>query len=808
MSIRRSAAMTAASAFALMTAAPAIAQDANVIEEVVVTAQKREQTLQEVPIAVSAFSEAALERVQIEDATDIQLSIPNAVLTGNDRFTLRGVGNNALAAVDLGVPSFVNGAAIGYPPQNEFFDMARIEVLRGPQGTLYGRNTTGGAINFITRKPGRTFGGDASLQLGNYENVRLGAAVDLPLGEKVGVRLAGYSLDRDGYTKNVSTGNNVDGRDQWGVRGTATFDLGPATDATVVVSHFEEDSSRAREGKRLCKAHPVLGCDPNMLGFDSPDANTTILQTLSRAFTPFPAGGNIYAGAPNPTDLRAIAADTDPTYKFSQSTASLDFVHDFGSLTLSVIAAYSEFSTEQNTDWDNADLPFRFTRPITYFRDRDTQVTTDRLLTTDSFTSEGTTTTGELRLASQFDGRFDFLLGAFYLEGTGSGGFETWHPAIESFQKALGRPQETWRVSALSRNGKNSTGALFGEIYFELAEELRLTLGARYTEEERSGESRSIVLGPLGPWVYSEFEGNKATYKAAVDWTPELAFTDQTLIYGSVATGYKGGGLNSGTVAGFGPETVTAYEVGAKNTLADGALQANLTAFFYDYVGLQLGQRINGGVVTRNADATIYGLEGEFVYAAGPNWLFDLNLSYLHTRIGTFLSEDAANPAQSLTVTTPPVRINLEGNELPHSPEFKAKFGAQYQTGPIYRDWTATYRLDATWQDAYFAREYNTPTDRIDAWGVIDLQLRLENDPAGLGVRLFVKNLTDDDNITNIIIEDALVGRYRNARCWSRAPTALSFRSASDGGPLSVEVFGQTVQPAQDELDRHLLRQR
>ena len=760
----RLTAMAAVSVIAL-AASSAFAQEAAELEELVVTAQKRAQNLQEVPIAVSAFSEAALDRVQIEDATDIQLSIPNAVLTGNDRFTLRGVGNNALAGVDPGVPTFVNGAAVGYPPQNEFFDMQRIEVLRGPQGTLYGRNTTGGAINFITRKPGSEFGGEASVQVGNYSNLRVGAAIDLPLGEAVGLRLAGYNLDRDGYTRNISTGNDVDGRDQWGVRGTANFKFGPDTELTLVASRFEEDSSRAREGKRLCKANAVLGCDPRFLGFDSPDANTTILQTLSRAFTPFPAGGNIYAGAPNPTDLRKIAADTDPTYEASQSTLSLDFEHDFGPITLSAIGGYSKFSTEQNTDWDNADLPFRFTRPITYFKDRDTVVTTDRLLTTDSFTGRGKTYTGEVRLASQFDGRFNFLAGYFHAQGTSSGGFETWHPAIESFQKALGRPQETWRVSALSRNGKNATWAVFGESYVKLAENLRLTLGARYTDEERSGEARSIVLSGLNPYVYSRFSGHKATYKAALDWSPELAFTDQTLIYGSVASGYKGGGQNSNTATpSFGPETVTAYEVGAKNILANGTLQANLTAFYYDYKGLQLGQRINGGVVTRNADATIYGLEGEFAYALGNHILIDTNLSYLHTSIGTFFSEDAANPAQSLTATTPTVQINLKGNDLPHSPGFKVKAGAQYKTDAFRGDWTATFRVDATWQDSYFAREYNTATDRIDGWGVIDAQVRFENEPMGLGVRLFVKNLTDGDNITNIIIEDALIGRYRNAR--------------------------------------------
>ena len=273
------------------------------------------------------------------------------------------------------------------------------------------------------------------------------------------------------------------------------------------------------------------------------------------------------------------------------------------------------------------------------------------------------------------------------------------------------------------------------------------------------------MLSALLPWTASSFHGNRATYKVALDWSPDISFTDKTLVYASTSTGYKGGGLNnSNSSPTYGPETVKAYELGAKNTLAGGALQANFAAFYYDYTGLQLGQRINGGVVTKNADAIIYGLEGEFAYAAGEHWLFDSNLSYLHTEISNFFSEDAANPAQSLTTTTPPVQINLKGNELPHSPKGKVKVGAQYQTEPFYGVWTATLRVDATWQAKYFAREYNTPTDRIDSWGVVDLQARFENEPLQMNVKFFVKNLNNSDNITNIIIEDALIGRYRNAR--------------------------------------------
>ncbi len=767
--------LTRGSAFIVVAgfaAAPTLAVDAQAAaaestDEIIVVAQKREQRLQDVPIAISAFSDETLDRAQIEDATDLQFAIPNAVLTGNDRLTLRGIGNNAISSTaDNGVGAFINGASIGYAPQNEYFDLERIEVLRGPQGTLYGRNTTGGAVNVLTRRPTDEYEGEFNLQLGNYESVRAGGALNLPISDGLKLRLSGYRLVRDGYTENIATGNNVDGRDQWGARAAVRVDFAAATRLDLTFGYYKEDSTRAREAKRLCTADPVLGCSPLTLGFDSPNANTTILQTLSRFFTPFPAGGNIYANAPNPPDLRKVAADTDPSYTAEQFYGTADFSHAFGDLTFTSVTGYNWSDTEQNTDWDNAALPFRFTAPITYNVDRTTRVTTDKLLTTDSFTAKNQTWSQEVRLASDFDGAVNFTLGAFYLDSKGAAAFEVWHPAIERFQIANGRPQETWRVSNTTPRSTTQASAVFGEGYFRLADATRLTLGARYTQEEKSILTRSIVLSPVTPFVSASQSWDNWTGKIGIDHKTQLGFTDDTLLFAMLSSGFKSGGLNPGSNVArtFEPETVTAFEAGAKNTLAGGRLVANVAGFYYDYANLQLGQRINGGAVTRNADATVWGLEGEFNWAPSPLWLVNANLSYLNTEIGDFLTVDAANPAQSLTATTPERPVNLSGNALPHSPEFKFNIGAQRTLPGAIGGWTAVLRADAVWQSDYFAREYNIPTDTIDAWGRIDLQARFLRSDERLELRAFVKNITDEDNITNIIIEDALIGRYRNAR--------------------------------------------
>jgi iron complex outermembrane recepter protein len=732
--------------------------EVNKIEVIVVNARKRSEELQTVPVAISAFTADSLKRANIENAADIQFSVPSAILVGGDTFTIRGIGNGSLGG-DAGVGVFLNGASVAPPSQDLFFDIERIEILRGPQGTLFGRNTTGGAINIATKQPTNKLGGELSIETGNFNERRVGGVFNIPFSENVAQRFAGYVYKRDGFTKNVFTGSKIDGRDQGSIRSSTRIQVSDNSALNIVLGLYNENSSRTRETKRLCKANAVLGCSPNELGFDSPAAGSTILQTLASRFTPFPAGGNIYAGALNPQNVREVAADTDPTFGLDQRNATLDYTHDFDSFDLTYVGGYSTFNTEQNTDWDNAALPFRFTRPITYLRNREAVVTTDQLLTSDSFTATSRTVSHEVRAASKFKGIFNFTAGAYYFESSGKVGFEAWHPAIEAVQRLQGRPPESWFINTKGR-GTLETSAIFGETNFKISDKLRVALGARYTREDRTSISRNIVLSAPGP----EREGSSSSSKTTGRVTVDFALTPSSFLYGSVATGYKGGGFNIGNTATptFKPEEVTAYEIGWKNTLLNGSLQANFTGFYNDYKNLQLGQRIGGTVLTSNADSKTKGAEAEFVWSPTRALLFDANLSLLNTRIGSFLTVDGANPAQSLTATTPTVSVNLDGKELPYSPTKKYKLGGQFSL-PIGA-WTSIYRLDHVWQDSYFAREFNAPTDKISAWSVTNLQMRFISPSTNVQFKAYVKNLANKNNITRIVVEDALLGSYRNAR--------------------------------------------
>jgi outer membrane receptor protein involved in Fe transport len=746
-------------------------EDPNAIAEIVVTAQKRAENIQDVPIAVSAFSGETINERAIDDTLDLQLVVPNLILVGNDRPTIRGVGNNAISpTADNGTGVLFNFAPIGVRPQDEYYDLERIEVLRGPQGTLYGRNTTGGTINLITAKPGREWGGYWSGQVGNYSTFRTHGALNLPIAEAVRLRLAGFYLRRDGYTKNVGPGDDIDGRDQFSVRGSLRLMPGPDTTVDLVVQHSREGSTRSRENKRLCKATPVLGCSPHELGFDSPNVSGVIFQTLLGPFrgSLVPPVYNIYAGAQNPEDLRTVATDTTSRFDGKQTTASLELSHDFGGVTLLSLSGFTKGESEANTDYDNAVLPFRFLRPITYNSSRRNRITTDQLITTDSFLASGRTYYQEFRALSGLDGPLNFIAGANYFNTKGSATFQIYHPAIELIAANIFKlPPEAWFFNAETPEARTKSHALFGELYYDFSDQTKLTVGARYTKDKKSIRTRTIFLSAPPPFTTGSGSYDAVTGRIVLDH--EL--TRDNLVYASFSRGFKGGGLNVGNsgTPRFDPEFINAYELGSKNSFFGRTLQANFSAFYYDYKNLQLGQRLGTSVVTVNSDAKIYGLESEFLWQPVPRFQLNANASYLHTRIGELLTVDPANPAQwepsdGPPTRTPAVAVNLDGNDLPYSPKFKISLGAQYTVPLTSTGWSATLRGDYSRQSSYYAREFNTSNDRIKPWSVTNAILRVASPSEKFSIEAYVKNIGNKDNITNSIIESDLVGSYRNAR--------------------------------------------
>ena len=751
--------------------------DRDSIHEIVVTAQKRVEAVQDVPIAISAFTAETIERQGLDDALDLQLQVPNLLIVGNDRPTLRAIGNNAISSTaDNGTGVLVNFAPLGFRSQDEFFDLERVEVLRGPQGTLYGRNTTGGTINLITAKPKEGFSGYLTAQYGSFDTKRVHGAINLG-DEIVQLRLAGFYLNRNGYTKNIGTGSDIDGRNQHSFRASLRINPSPDTTIDIMVNHSKENSSRSRENKRLCKATPVLGCSPIELGFDSPNTSGVLFQTLlnaTNAFvfggTLFPAGTSIYTGAQNPTDLRTVATDYDSRFTGKQTNVTAEISQKVGPITLLSLTAFSKGNSEARTDFDNAVLPFRFNFPVTYNVDRDTTITTNQLRSSDSFVASGRAYYQEFRAVSDFDGAFDFTTGINFFNTKGDASFQIYHPGLELFAKFLrGLPQEAWSFNADTRDASTKSFAAFGEAYYKLTDATKLTVGLRYTKDKKSTRGRTVFLSVP---AFTELAGNYDAFTGRVVLDHKLS--DDNLMYASFSRGFKGGGLNAigSSLPTFDPEFINAYEIGSKNQFANGTLQANFSGFYYDYKNLQLGQRRGASVQTINTDAKIWGVESEFLWAPADGLLFNANASYLNTRLGGLApgqeTSDPANPAQwngvGIPTKTPEVRLTLKGNELPYAPKFKIAVGGEYTVPLGGGGWSATLRGDYSWQSRYFAREFNTVNDRIKAWSIANALLRVSNAGATINIEGYVKNIFNKDNITNSIIESDLIGSYRNAR--------------------------------------------
>ncbi len=345
---------------------------------VTVTTQKTEQSIQDVPIAVSAFDEDAINRLQLTGGADLVKAVPNVSFTKGNftgfNFKIRGIGNDAVAqSSDAGVGIHQNDVPLGasFLYEQEYFDIERVEVLRGPQGTLYGRNSTGGVVNIITAKP--VFGefqADAEATYGNYNTQKAKGMINVPVGDKLALRVAGAITKRDGYADNTVTGSDIDGRDLWSVRATLGFEPTENFRGWLSYDHFEEDDNRLRSGKQLCKKDPLktsfggvpitgadvlitsLGCQTAPLNQSNDRVNTVATLGGGLGITAGLLSGDANTSPIDP-NLRNIESVFDPVYQAEQDLLMLKLELDIGdNLKLTSLTSQNETSQVSVEDYN------------------------------------------------------------------------------------------------------------------------------------------------------------------------------------------------------------------------------------------------------------------------------------------------------------------------------------------------------------------------------------------------------------------------------------------------------------------------
>ena len=678
----------AAMTLALFAAGQAVAQEAEV-SELVVTAQRVEENIQQVPIAVTAFGAAALERQSIETLQDIAIRTPGFSAGQVDpvqpNFAIRGIGSaygiSQNAGGDASVVVFVDGvyAGRGGTPDIDAMDLERVEVLRGPQGTLFGKNAVGGLIQYVTRKPSNDTRLRIEGSLGNYDRRTLSARGNVPLSDNVYLSMGASLKLRDGYEFNETTGHDVNDQD---LR-TAAIALRflPSEDLDIVLAaDFTDQDQRGNPRDNICDA------------------------TLR---------GGVHCVGVNP-DPRIMNAYTDGYTRRWLRTyrGEVNWTTPIGTVTS--ITGYRAVTT-------NIRIPF-FSNPVN---------PPNQIESTQTDHEKNDQFSQEVRLAfDAFAGRLTGQVGAYYLREDNF--------RIEDLRQDFPAPAQTG-VATYPQDVLAKSYAIFGQLSFAVTDTFTATAGLRQTWEEKDGHFIGLkVSGPgMPPPLGANYDvrgsknWNALTPRFAVDWQ----VTPDALLYASATRGFKSGGFQgiAGTALSqstpYDPEYAWSYEGGAKTQWFDKRLQVNVSVFHTDYKDLQVSQLVPlcCVVVGNAATAEIDGFEVELVARPVPGLQFEAAYGDLDAKFTSF-----ANGATA----------NFTGNALPRSPKDKIHLGAQYSVD--VEGWGLVGRVDYTNQAHMYFEASNIPTQKQEGFINVDARVALTSPDKRWQVAVWGKNLTDE----------------------------------------------------------------
>ena len=686
-------------------AQPAPAADNGGIADIVVTAQKRAENVQSIPLAITAISGDTLARRQVTAVDQLATVAPSVnfgTYGGAARIAVRGIGFDTINPGSEGrIAYHVDGVYISRPGAQlgTFFDVDRVEVLRGPQGTLYGRNATGGSINVITRAPTSDVSGYVNLTVGNHGRVSTEAALSGPIADDVSARLAVVTNNHGGYGRNEYTGNGIDDADQRGARGTVRIKPSSAITLDLAADFY-------RENDHAYGIHY----------FGQYNAAT-------------PLRGAALGGHASER-LRDVNNDRDPTNRRQLYGFSGTATFDLGAVTLKSITAYRHSNYTVFTELDQTELP------LSYF----------------PFFERAHQFTEELQLSGNL-GKGHWIVGGYYFDEHINGGSQVTRNLLVT--GGANRMTNGYKVQGLTHTRAE---AVFGQIDYPIFDELKVIVGARYNHE-RIGITDQFELdyvrdySPSAP--FNNLPGFPRTASTANNaFTPkfgvEYSRTGDLLVYATVSKGYKSGGFNLGVnVPAFDPETIWAYEAGIKLTTRDRMLRVNAAGFYYNYRNLQVSKVINSVVITENAaSAKLYGSELELTFLPLHGLQFDGTFSYLFSEYKNFSSVDPARVALGVQ--------DLEGNRLTQAPKFTVNAGVQY-TAPVGNG-DLTLRGEVNYVSRVYFTAFNDKAVGQRQNTKFNAYLNYDLDRRHWRVSLFVRNITNKVTRANGLVSSAVYG--------------------------------------------------
>ncbi len=699
------------------------------LDEIVVTAQRREQRLQDVPISVSAFTSEDLRRTGTTDITRLNQNTPGFSFGRSGleaRPAIRGVRTENVAGNgDTTIGFYVDdiyqsrAAQAGQP----FVDVQRVEVLRGPQGTLFGRNVFGGAVSVISALPGKDFDFGGAVTVGNYARVGANAFVSIPLGDKFGIRIAGSRETRDGYVKNIVVkDNDLYSQDSKFIRATALWTPTDSLEIIVRGSYWSEGGT----GGQAFGYKPQGGfVDPNATqsAFDTRggrDLNGTLVPNLNF----FSLASGQRDGRPDfqGRDL-GVTVNPDPYVWQGQ-------LRSFADLELKAVSGQIK--------WSNDTI---FIRSITGYQDFSYEANSGEVAgptAAESRQQRGSKATSqEFQIGGTQTKPFQWIFGLYYLNDK----------VFDEFGSFRVNINDGFNGSRGPFNAKVESKAVYAQASYFVVPALRITGGIRYTEDDKDFDVTNYRIVAGVDVINNSFKlagkFKKTTWRGGIDYFA----TPDNLFYGSVSTGFRSGGFNGGAgtnpliPATFDPETVTAFELGSKNRFDNGRYQFNIALYRNNFKDLQVQNQFIVGNSTlsaiRNAgEAFSEGIEAEFVARPVPELTLNATATLMKTEYTQYVTGAPPNyPAA-------PNGISLAGKRIPFSPSTKFTFGARYDID-LGNHGVLTPSGNAIVSSSFYNTDFNTLLDRQNSYAKFDARLGWRSKDDRYGVDLFIENIGD-----------------------------------------------------------------